>query len=557
MKTTKMMFISVLALGMIASVAKADFTFGTPTNLGPPVNSSAEDGGPSISADGLSLFFHINRPGGYGNLDLWVAMRGTTEDDWGEPTNLGPMVNSSSDDGSPGISADGLSLYFSSGRPGGSGNADLWVATRPTTAADWGTPVNLGPTVNSGAGEVWPSISADGLQLYFSEWEVYRPGGYGDSDMWVTTRHTVSDPWATPVNLGPIVNSSARDTSPSISADGLSLFFHSNRLGGYGDGDLWITTRATKDDDWGAPVNLGPPVNSSAEEGAPSISADGLSLFFHSNRPGGFGSWDLWQVPIEPIVDLNGDGIVDSVDMCMMVDHWGENYPLCDIGPMPWGDGIVDVQDLIVLAEHLFTYPGAVAHWKLDETEGLLAYDSAGNNDASVFGPVWQPDGGMVAGALQFDGIDDYVSTEFVLDPADGEFSFFAWIKGGGPGQVIISQTDGTGMGATSLSADPTDGKLMTKLMPPAMGLRVPPQPLVSEFVITDGNWHRIGFVWDGSYRCLYVDGAEVAKDTKSFSMLESSDGGLHLGAGKNLDPGTFWLGLIDDVRIYNRAITP
>jgi len=63
---------------------------------------------------------------------------------------------------------------------------------------------------------------------------------------------------------------------------------------------------------------------------------------------------DLWQVPIEPIVDLNGDGIVDAADISIMVDHWGTDDPLCDIGPMPWGDGIVDVQDLIVLAEHLF-----------------------------------------------------------------------------------------------------------------------------------------------------------------------------------------------------------
>jgi len=79
-----------------------------------------------------------------------------------------------------------------------------------------------------------------------------------------------------------------------------------------------------------------------------------------SNRSGGVGSYDLWQVSISPVVDLNGDGIVDAADMCIIVDHWGENYPLCDIGPMPWGDGIVNVQDLIVLAEHLFEiYPSA------------------------------------------------------------------------------------------------------------------------------------------------------------------------------------------------------
>ena len=89
-------------------------------------------------------------------------------------------------------------------------------------------------------------------------------------------------------------------------------------------------------------------------DGMPNISADGSTIYFFSNRPGGEGGYDLWQAPIIPIIDLNNDGIVDADDMCIIVDHWGTDNSQCDIGPMPWGDGIVDVQDLIVLAEHLF-----------------------------------------------------------------------------------------------------------------------------------------------------------------------------------------------------------
>ncbi len=251
------------------------------------------------------------------------------------------------------------------------------------------------------------------------------------------------------------------------------------------------------------------------------------------------------------VVDFNGDGIVDCADMCMMIDHWRTDEPLYDIGPRPFGDGIVDVQDLIVLAEYLLTYPGAVAYWKLDETEGDIAYDSVAVNDAVVFGDaVWQPTGGHVDGALQLDGIDDYVSTPFILDPADAVFSVFAWIKGTTPGQVIISQTGGTNW----LLADPSEGKLRTSLLRPGGG-RTAPQPLISEFIITDGNWHRVGFVWDGSQRILYVDGVAVAEDTQT--GLESSEGGLYIGAGKNLDAGSFFSGLIDDVRIYDRAVSP
>jgi hypothetical protein len=512
------------------------------------VNTLYLDGGADISADGLTLYFYSTRPGGLGDVDIWVMTRATTDDEWSAPVNLGEPVNTAYHDAWMSMSADGLSLFIDSTRPGGSGDWDLWVTTRATTEHDWATPVNLGPTVNSLYFDATPSISADGLSLFF---ESNRPGGPGGwADLWVTTRTSVSDLWGTPVNLGPTVNSAYGDGSLSISADGLSLYFGSDRPGGEGGWDVWVTKRATISDPWGTPVNLGPPVNTSSTDHSQDFSADGSTLYFSSYQPGGYGDRDIWQVSITPIVDFNGDGIVDCADMCIMVDHWGENYSLCDIGPTPLGDGIVDVQDLIVLAEHLFTYPGTVAHWRLDEIEGDTAYDSAGDCNGTLVGdPVWQPDGGMVAGALQFDGTNDYVSTEFVLDPADGAFSIFTWIKGGSPGQAIISQTDGLNW----LCVDASEGNLMTELRYISRGGSG--APLVSQTPITDDVWHRVGLSWDGTNRSLYVDDVEVASDTQT--NLASSGGGLHIGTGKNREPGTFWSGLIDDVRIYNRAVTP
>ncbi len=362
------------------------------------------------------------------------------------------------------------------------------------------------------------------------------------------------------------MNSPYRESYPNISADGRALFFGGYwfgvpRPGGLGNGDLWVTTRTTVSHAWGPPVNLGSIVNSPSEEQSACVSPDGSTLYFSSDRPGGYGWLDIWQAPIIPIVDLNGDGIVNAADMCIMVDHWGENYSLCDIAPSPFGDGIVDVQDLIVLAEHLFEEVFTielVAYWKLDETEGDIAYNSIGDNHGILSGNLtWQPDSGKVAGALQFDGIDDYVETGFVLNPAGGSFSVFAWIKGGAPGQVIISQADGVGTGETWLGMDALGGNLMTGLLPPPVG-RFASQPLGSEAVITDGLWHHVGFVWDGSYRILYVDGTEVAKDTNPITLapLKSANDGLYIGAGKTLDAGSFFSGLIDDIRIYNVART-
>lgn len=255
----------------------------------------------------------------------------------------------------------------------------------------------------------------------------------------------------------------------------------------------------------------------------------------------------------EPIVDLNGDGIVDAADMCMLVDNWHTNNMLCDIAPPPLGDGVVDVEDLKILAEHLFEDYRLIAHWKLDEEEGDIAYNSIGDNHGILSGdPTWQLEGGQAAGALEFDGIDDYVETDFVLNPADGAFSVFAWVKGGAPGQVIVSQTDGTG--DTWLGIDPLEGTLMTEIGPPAIRTSIP--PLISDMVITDNEWHHIGLVWYGTYRALYVDGYKVVEDVIALAPLKSANGGLYIGTNKNLDAGTFFSGLIDDVRIYNIALT-
>ena len=560
-------FVAAIGLGGGRS-AKADFTFGEPTNLPAHVanSSSPQDFGDDlcVSACGRFLFFGSNRPGGQGGhgYDLWSAARTTVSDDWGTPVHLGATVNSSTDETDPSISVDLLSLFFRSDRPGGSGGSDLYVTTRATTEDLWGEPINLGPTVNSTGDDSDPSISSDGLSLYFSTWRGPRPGGHGGDDIWVTTRKTKADAWSEPVNLGPPINTAHNDHKPCISSGGLALFFNSSRPGGFTpfvseNSDMYVSTRPSKDASWGEPVNVGPGINTaSGGYGAydPDVSADGSAVYFGAPyRRAGGKLYDFWKAPIIPIVDLNSDGFVDSIDMCIMVDHWGTDNSLCDIGPMPWGDGIVDVQDLVVLAERLFedvNDPTLVAHWPLDETEGMFAADSAGENgysDGIVMGdPVWQPTGGQVNGAIQLDGVDDYIIASQVLNPADGQFSILAWIKGGAPGQVVVSQ-----QGASNWLTADAEGNLITELAGPGRNSG----PLQSQTVITDGTWHRIGFVWDGSQRRLYVDGVVVAEDIQN--GLVGSNNGLYIGCGKAIEPGSFFSGLIDDIRIYNRAVSP
>ena len=254
--------------------------------------------------------------------------------------------------------------------------------------------------------------------------------------------------------------------------------------------------------------------------------------------------------------DLNRDGIVDGADITLMVDHWHTDESLYDIAPEPFGDGIVDVQDLISISEHLFEDYRMIAYWKLDESEGDIAHAGAGDKDGTLNGePIWQPADGKVVGALQFDGINDYVSTDFKLNPVNGSFSVFAWIKGGAAGQVIVSQRDAavgriTIPGSTWLGIEPSNGTLITTLMERQY------DSLESEFVVTDGQWHHVGLTYDLDelQRHLYVDGFEVAGDIDMVGP-EASEGGLYFGAGKNLDVGSFFSGLINDIRIYPLAL--
>jgi hypothetical protein len=338
---------------------KADFTFGEPVNLGPLINSPAWEYTHCVSADNLELYFGSYRDGGYGASDIYVSTRETTDEAWGPPENLGLPINTDDDDLGVCLSADGLELYFHSWRSTGLGGGDIWVTRRAAKGEPWGEPVNLGTPINSEIDEYNPCLSADGLELYFvfGQWE--PEDGPIELTIGVSRRETKDASWGEPESLGPVVNSWSCQDTPWISSDGRVLVFTDvwvcePRPGGYGATDIWLTRRANKDAEWSEPVNLGPPVNTEFEEDLSMISADGSMLYFDSDRPGGSGEGDLWQAPILPVVDFNSDGIVDSADLCVMVDHWGTDNSLCDIGPMPWGDGVVDVHDLIVLAEHLF-----------------------------------------------------------------------------------------------------------------------------------------------------------------------------------------------------------
>src|SRR2546425_850338 len=286
----------------------------TPINLGPVVNSSADDNRPAISKDGLSLYITSGRPGGFGGLDIWVSNRASLDDPWGPPQNLGPTVNSSSNDAAPTLSPDGHQLYFHSFRPGGCGIADIYVSRRHDRRDDfgWGPPEDLGCIVNTPYVNAGPTIFADETTgtttLYFTV-QNNPPGSDQGFDIYASTGAEDEGAFGPPV-LVPELSSPFRDTRTAIRRDGLEIWLSSRRPGddvvgrSAGSEDLWVSTRATTSDVWSPPLNLNlvnqqlgdPPINSAAFDGAPALSFDGTTLHFFSERTdlGGFGKRDLY-----------------------------------------------------------------------------------------------------------------------------------------------------------------------------------------------------------------------------------------------------------------------
>ena len=260
---------------------------GTP-GAHPNFNTTFTDGCPSVARDGKTFFIASNRPGSQG-LDIWVSRRTSTDQPWGEPTNMGAPVNSAANDFCPMASRDGREFYFVSNRPGGCGGDDIYV-TRFRDDGSVEEPQNLGCTVNSAANEAGPvPITEPGGRtlLYFSS---TRPGGptqeaegvtSGDADLYVS--QVTNGSYAAP-SLVAGVNSAQEDGQPYIQRDGLELYFFRTRPGGLGAQDIWRSTRVSVTSPWSEPVNLGDGINTAAAETRPSMSWDGTTLFFGSTR---------------------------------------------------------------------------------------------------------------------------------------------------------------------------------------------------------------------------------------------------------------------------------
>jgi hypothetical protein len=267
-------------------------SWSTPINLGATINSPDQDFGAAISKNGLSLYFTSDRPGGFGGQDIWVSQRASEDDAWGAPINVGAAINSAASDNTPALSRDGHWMFFNSTRPGGFGSQDIWVSWREDIHDDfaWQTPFNLGSGVNTPFVDAFPTYfendEGGAPLLYFSS---NRLGG---SDIYVS--QLGPDGVFLPATIVPELSSSAGEQRSSIRFDGLEIIFVRNPPGLLFQGDLWVSTRESVIDPWSTPEPLGAPLNTIWHDAHPYIAADRETLFFNSDRPGGYGALDLY-----------------------------------------------------------------------------------------------------------------------------------------------------------------------------------------------------------------------------------------------------------------------
>jgi WD40-like Beta Propeller Repeat len=294
-KSSGLIVVPVLVAASVAAAAtgsgpwdhsqKIDDVGGNSTEL----NTPSLDGCPILSPDGRSLYMASNRPGGHGGLDIWVAHRSDTDQPFGDPENLPAPINSSANDFCPTPLRGNRLLFVSNRDPEHScGMGDIYEAS-DNPKHGWSSPRHLacapdGP--NSELDEQGPSLVEidGGTQLFFSR----SVTGSVPGDIFVSR------------DFGPAVevtelNTADNELQPNVRKDGREVVFSSNHAypNAQGGQDIYVSTRASTDEPWSEPVNLGEAVNESTNETRPSLSWDGHTLLF-GRAPGPEGMSDIY-----------------------------------------------------------------------------------------------------------------------------------------------------------------------------------------------------------------------------------------------------------------------
>lgn len=264
--------------------ANVSYVF-NPINAGEGVNTSSSEYFPSLTIDGKRLVFTRRIDGGV-NEDFFSSE--IKNDEWVKAKPLPGAINTNLNEGGQQITQDGQWLvYTGCNFPDSYGSCDLYISF--LTPSGWGERQNLGQSINTESWESTPCISPDKNELYFSS---NRPGGYGGSDIYVSKR-LANGKWSTPENLGPVINTAGDESSPYLHADNETMYFSSSGLQGYGGTDIFVTKKSLQG--FSTPVNAGYPINTIDNEGSLIVSSGGVKAFYASDRADSKGGLDIYS----------------------------------------------------------------------------------------------------------------------------------------------------------------------------------------------------------------------------------------------------------------------
>ncbi|MBW8040457.1 MAG: hypothetical protein FVQ85_10695 [Planctomycetes bacterium] len=585
----KTILVEILIVSVLCSLALAEWTEPVPVT---EVNTQYADWTPFLSFDGLSLYFARVSTGTFYYARIFEATR---EEPYGPFTAVNEVLSSSGQHVlGPWVSLDNLRMYYFAQIE----NPILWqlkVSERASVNDPWPLGSNISELNILGTLHI-PKLTADELNLFFSSNNI--PGGQGGYDMWMATRPDMNSPFDEVTNLSGI-NTTAHEVCPSVSPDGLTLHFQSDRNGSH---QLFRATRASLSEPFGNVEHLSVFDMPGYTNHHPSLSSDGSTLYFtrllgndkstgdiyvsyviDPNRasapspahgatyvdPNVVLSWAPGQNALSHNVYL-GTSFDDVNDANTLSDEYKGNYDVNSYDPCglnsettyywrideitePNAEPNMHKGDLWSFTTWVEFESHLVGWWMFDEGQGVIAYDSSGTNHGFVQGATWTT--GKINGALSFDGLNDYVDmADTVKNYLGTDYTVSTWIKANtiSLNKAIISYRHSTDVNPVLFSLGQYYTDVHFAVRDNSLNLAQ------SAFVdaITANTWYHVAGVREENNVNIYVNGVSGTPVSETLGAITPDN--LKIGAtqwGGNPVSDHF-NGAIDDVMIFNRALS-
>ncbi|MHC4648236.1 MAG: LamG-like jellyroll fold domain-containing protein, partial [Planctomycetota bacterium] len=570
--------VAVLAWLLVSGSTWAGWSEGAPVN---EVNTEFTDKHPFLSFDGLTLYFCRIDTDTFYYTRIFEATRSVASGPFTAVSEISELNYSGGHVVAPWVSSDNLRMYYYRTEP-----PSVWrlkLSQRGSDSGPWPAGANISEL--NALGNVFdPTLTEDELTIVFAL--LISDQG----DLYIADRPDTNSPFSNIRSLAEI-NTTSTETKPYITPDGLALYFHSGRNG---LGQIFKATRSSREDAFGNLEHLSA-FDTALGSSSPAISSDGSEFYLTVKDPvletGDIyvSYWEAgkaWKpdpsngaVYVDPATVLGweaGEGAVshdvylgtnfnDVNDADTLSAEFMDNLDVNTFDPCGlelvttyyWRIDEVNGPNVVkgdVWSFKTWAEPNLMAWWKFDEGEGSIAYDSAGNSDGSLLGDPVRIAGGIASNALYFDGDGDcvFVPRSQSLEPDEITVAMWALLDGEQSTSVRLLRKAGAYDTGYLLAADQTDDRTMQ--------FRVGyPEVVVAADTRTHheyiGAWHYFVGVYSKEHIALYIDGLEVSSSSHtSGSMAHTHD--LYIGCGLPAASGEYFNGAIDEVRIYDRALS-